>query len=231
MIKKALGKACHLEKAIMERVKVLQANPGTGTTLLLADALMCASKSKAYDESSPTIDIFRCYSDSFQSGIRIYYKYIALESDPSIKFDTCCFETIPHCVQLAVGKSAAERMRGGEDGVCLPKDYDGECHSDQSLRCLLIAYLYLFRWVKWDPYFTSHGSLVARVICSEARTCDDFSRMMELGELESSILEYHPGLVGRRVLVLVHESLVDRGLGVVSRLVLLSVDHGACKTR
>jgi hypothetical protein len=70
LIENALGKKCHLDKPLKARMKYLVDNPAsTMKTTLIVEMLMCASKFKAYDVSSPTMDIARCSYESILAGI------------------------------------------------------------------------------------------------------------------------------------------------------------------
>jgi hypothetical protein len=109
-------------------------------------------------------------------------------------------------------------VKAGDDGFCLPKSYDGETHSIESLRCLCIAYFFLFEWVQWDLNLVSHGSHVAKVL-GVVLIDDDELPLLDFGKLSLDIIQYHPRLEnGDRVLALIHPSLLDRSLGMVSRL-------------
>jgi hypothetical protein len=114
-----------------------------------------------------------------------------------------------------LSETADKSLKSGEDGFCLPKEYNGPTHSIESLRCLTIAYLYLFEWLLWDVHIVAHGSYVANVLGVLLSDNADVP-LIGFGMLSSAIVEYHPLLNDdRRVLSLVHPSLVNRGLGVV----------------
>jgi hypothetical protein len=119
-------------------------------------------------------------------------------------------------------------LKAGEDGVCMPKDYEGPSHSLESLRCLAIAYFFMFEWLLWDPYFVSHGSFVASVLGVELVENVDMP-LLDFARVSDKITNYLPSLTGERVLVLVHPSLVDRSLGIVSLPCYSSLDYLACE--
>lgn len=118
-------------------------------------------------------------------------------------------------------------LKAGEDGFCMPKNYEGPTHSLESLRCLSIAYFFMFDWLLWDPYFVSHGSFVANVLGVELVENVNLP-LLDFARLSDKITKYLPSLSGNRVLALVHPSLVDRSLGIVSLLCYLSLDHCSC---
>lgn len=72
LIEDALGKKCHLDKPLKARMKYLKDHPQTTMTALIVEMLMCASKYKAYDVPSPTMDIARCSYESFLDGIILF---------------------------------------------------------------------------------------------------------------------------------------------------------------
>jgi hypothetical protein len=65
LIKLAIGKECHFESVILSRIE----EPDFAQKrYLVLECLMCASRHKAYDASSPTMDILRAYLDSIAAG-------------------------------------------------------------------------------------------------------------------------------------------------------------------
>jgi hypothetical protein len=103
----------------------------------------------------------------------------------------------------------------GADSACLPQNPSHPTYSTDSLRSLFISYLYLIKWVKWNPFFVAHGSLVSGVLCLAGRLIPDLPMVMEVATLSSDILAYHPDLVGGRVHSQVHPAFVDRSLSSV----------------
>jgi hypothetical protein len=140
---------------------------------------------------------------------------LGMDSSDNFPVDHICFEVIPHCIGLVLPKTRYEKLRPGDDGVCVPRDYDGPVHSSESLRSLTIAYLYLLKWCRWDIFCISHGSHVARVFGLNPTRVDGLPDCMEVGEMSEDILLHHPTLRGNRVLSLIHPSLFDRGLPTV----------------
>ena len=199
---------------IRARLQYIKENDITEMTILLAEALLCASRFKAYDVPSPTMDILRPLLESTRMGI-FFIIHLGIEKG-DVRVDMACFEMIPHCISVTISDAKHEKLKAGEDSVCVPNEYEGPVHSLESLRSLTIAYLYLFKWCLWDTFLISHGSHVARVLEFKAAIIDGLPKCIEIGELSSKILEFHPSLNGNRVLSLHHPSLLDRGLSAVS---------------
>ncbi len=124
--------------------------------------------------------------------------------------DTLIIEMIPFCSKLLRGEKA--KIISGVDGACVPLNPSHPSYSVETLRNLFISYLYLFKWVKWDPVFIAHGSLVSSVLGAEMRLHDDLPYCMEVGSLCKDILAYHPDLSGNRVHDQVHPSFIDRSI-------------------
>jgi hypothetical protein len=68
MIERVIDRECHLKKAFMARLNVLEEKPRVGLTKLLVDALLCPSVCNWFDSSSPTMDILRPYLKAVQAG-------------------------------------------------------------------------------------------------------------------------------------------------------------------
>ncbi|KAL3894166.1 MAG: hypothetical protein SGCHY_005434 [Lobulomycetales sp.] len=118
-------------------------------------------------------------------------------------------EVIPHCVQHTHRK---KKVKAGEDGVCLPDDDNVAVHSESSVRALVIAIFFLFKWNKWDILLVAHGAYVSRVL-GVARGRGFFEAQC----LGPEVLEYHRHLDGPRVMEAVHNSMVNRNLGVITK--------------
>ena len=59
-------------------------------------------------------------------------------------------EAIPHCIGHLFTSAKYDKLKAGPDNVCLLQDLDIEVHSVESLRCLLIAHLFVFQKLLWD---------------------------------------------------------------------------------
>jgi hypothetical protein len=68
LIKLAIGKECHIAKAVFHRLNTTDGEDDLAKSTLLLEVLMCASKDKAYDVASPTMDLLRAYLDSINAG-------------------------------------------------------------------------------------------------------------------------------------------------------------------
>ena len=138
-----------------------------------------------------------------------------MDTNPSLKVDTFCMECIPFCAKFV----QAAKSVPGADGACVPSNPNHPTYSVETLRALFISYLYLFKWVKWNPYFTAHGTLVADVLVAIGRAQPGLPMVMEVGELCTDILVHHPHLAGDRVNSQVHSSFGDRSLPMVLPLI------------
>ena len=223
-LKEALGRDSHVTKTFQARLAYIVANAVVGMirlisltllfsgrtvpTLCLLEILMCASGNIFYDGPSPTMDILRAYLESGSSGLAM---------DPSIKVDLVAFELIPYCCKLL--RSDKSFVAAGDDGVCLLLNPNHPTYSVESLRALATSYLYLFKWCKWTPFITGHGSLVSNVLGVVARAPPGLPMVMEVGELCADILVHHPHLAGARVNLQVHPSAIDRAVNSVFDLV------------
>jgi hypothetical protein len=130
-------------------------------------------------------------------------------------------EMIPFCSKLL--RKEDVKITSGEDGACLPSNPAHPTYDIETLRCLFISYLYLFKWVRWDPYFIAHGTLVSRVLGSVVELHDELPMVMEVGPLCSDVMAFHPNLTGYRVHNQVHESFIDRSLSSVYLLFFIII--------
>jgi hypothetical protein len=130
-------------------------------------------------------------------------------------------ECIPFCSKLLRKDDA--KIVSGDDGACFPAHPNHPTYPVVTLRCLLIAHLYLFKWVKWDTHVITHGSLVTAVVGSVGRSPTGFPMVMEVGEFCSGILLYLPELSGDRIHNQVHSSFVDRALSSVLLFFLITL--------
>jgi hypothetical protein len=83
------------------------------------------------------------------------------------KIDSVALELIPFCAKL-LRKSDA-KVLVGDDVACLQHNPSHPTYSIVTLRNLFIYYLYLFKWVKWDPFLFPHGTLSSDVLGSVGR--------------------------------------------------------------
>jgi hypothetical protein len=92
-------------------------------------------------------------------------------------------EIIPHCIGATKSESELKRFKAGQDSICVPVEFDGTVHSVESLRCLFVAYMFLILWLQWDPFISSHGSHVAKVLGVDGVNPDGLpGAMIVLGE-------------------------------------------------
>ncbi len=124
--------------------------------------------------------------------------------------DTLCIEMIPFCAKHLRGKDV--KVVSGADGACFPSNPNHPTYSVHTLRCLFISYLYLFKWVKWNPTFITHGAVVSSVLGGSGKAPTGLPMVMEVGSLDTEILAHHPHLSGNVVHNQVHPSFIDRSL-------------------
>jgi hypothetical protein len=129
------------------------------------------------------------------------------------KIDSVALELIPFCAKLL--KKSDAKVLVGDDVACLPHNPSHPTYSIETLRNLFISYLYLFKWVKWDPYLFPHGTLSSDVLGSVGRLIPGLPMVMDVGYLCGDILAHHPLLAGNRVHAQVHPSFIDRSLSSV----------------
>lgn len=132
-----------------------------------------------------------------------------MDSAPGTNVDTVSMELIPYCGKYMKKKGAKK------DGVCLPPNPTHPTYSIDTLRSLVICRLYLFKWVKWNPFINGHGSHVASVLGAVGRSPPGLPLVMEVGELCQDILAHHPHLAGDRVSNHIHPANFNRTLNSV----------------
>jgi hypothetical protein len=141
-----------------------------------------------------------------------------MDSAPGTNVDTVSMELIIYCAKYMKKKGAKK------DGVCLPPNPTHPTYSIDTLRSLVICRLYLFKWVKWNPFINAHGSHVASVLGAVGRSPPGLPLVMEVGELCQDILAHHPHLAGDRVHNQIHPAFIVRSLDSVLLSILFILD-------